>query len=1547
MKAISMCIFLLVLSTGTCSAELSDSTQKAFEMNYDFDGNGRLIAIRKPDEALIRYEYSVEGRLLAVHSPEDRTDFKYDRNGNCIEVRNTTGETQYFYNPMNQLTKVSYDYPGMKKSISYEYDPWGRLQHKAVLSANGAEDVYNTYQYDMYGRLQSADVNGLKINYDYDPSSHVVTRTLQNNVKSIYRYNSDGRLSQLDHYANEKNISSFQYTYNQNGNLTKRIEMLGNQTLETDFHYNNTGQITSITHPDGKRLNYKYSAGLLKEIETPTGKMPVNRDTRGLINRIGDTNYLSDNMGRITSVQDPSFQHQYTYDSMGYLKEIKTPKGVMRFDYSAEGLPIRNQWGDQQTYLVPDPMSSVGQPFMLSNAGAYHNVPVPDLSIAHNKPHIEIKLGDGMGNSYVHLTGKFDRSMSFTQSRLSSSQPSLFKIEKVDIPKVESPFHGIKYGKDVQGLIDMGQKLPMPSASRIETYDRYWSSGQYWQDDPYYRNLGLSPQSGPKSMEQFAADIQSWPQEYLQVYGRTLGLTTLGMVIRPALIATNWVGKPWPMNFALAGVKGGVRGLWNRWYGELGNYRYTEDLRVGLSGYDNAFRKVEISNRGARGIFEIARDWMNADNIPEFLRTSGRDAGWTFFGSPRIQDIVGSCINNNSENSLPKSNLVERMFGPFTNLLDPFGNSRWIGQDRSGDHFAEPWERDSKNRRPLGDTTLPGLSYWDELARQHDIQDYLNKHAPKKGTVVEVPGPHGKEYYTSQGRESNQHNLWVAGRWFGFGKGNLYQEAPKSSANVVPLDELRKQYPIKDNPTITSSKTGKDSDTSRYDALYEPKDPFKSSQRSAFPPPFGDGGGGGGAMATTQDALKGLGNRWEPKGVKFDKPAEFYGYLGAIQGVSFDPRTKHLVLIGNGNPKLPPIRMDDFIVALQVIYGGQGNECEGPMFSLEPADSSNPAGDWLTPKYWPDFLEGTHMGDVMLRADWVAKQYSFGVFADYDGKIIGKRVSSVPDFASYIERVKANPKVLSEGRLISRFWIVPFEMTLSKSDNTIIFTSSTMRLEAQRMEITEGGLVDSHDKSDEAAEDFANAFDYDKYAAESPVLEEVREAAKVVAIVKWLKRMGVGVNDYKIDWNSIPKSEGETKKIHSLSIIECNNLWGFSSGMIRFVGGVELKPILTTVPPAPFSKTLDFEINKMVAGNIGTSVAQMKTGDSENKIYRMAPLPLMEGSREMYHQCPVVIHDGITYAADGQKRVRSAFDQDGNTATFNYDSEGRLTDVQFQSYDNWELCGTLSEGGEKVIRIRSPKGDDVTYHYRPDGLIAEIKVNGNPITHFSWSDNKNSVEIGHVKIFEEYPIGDISGKPKKVEKTVCKEKITAVNNELSYVREILEDVQRTEKVSYKYSKDSVSIESTHSAPLYIGKNGDTIVEQSLGKKITYEYEPESGILKKITCENGDYIEFLPIEKRTDGDVMTVRTKKGKDQAEISFSENQIIVREFNDTETIYQYKEGLLQWIDSPVGRCTYLYDNGRLSSIKYPDGSELRFILNEGINVTRLRVQRIMASKN
>lgn len=187
---------------------------------------------------------------------------------------------------------------------------------------------------------------------------------------------------------------------------------------------------------------------------------------------------------------------------------------------------------------------------------------------------------------------------------------------------------------------------------------------------------------------------------------------------------------------------------------------------------------------------------------------------------------------------IAKSNLEEQVFGPLLNFIGK--NSNWIGIDRSGKHFAKEYERDERNRRPLGNTTIPGLFPGDEFARQHDIQDWVNWHSPA-GSEVRVEGPDGRvEYYTSQGSESREHNSWVFKRWFGFERGDLWRPTAKHPERVIQLEDLRKRFPINKNPNQGISSEGE----VHIDPFYWKKDDFPPPPPPPPPPPFMSGGGG-------------------------------------------------------------------------------------------------------------------------------------------------------------------------------------------------------------------------------------------------------------------------------------------------------------------------------------------------------------------------------------------------------------------------------------------------------------------------------------------------------------------------------------------------------------------------------------------------------------------------------------------------------------------------------------------------------------------------------
>ena len=47
--------------------------------------------------------------------------------GNCIQAGNHLGRTEYYYDQFDRLTKATFDYPQLRKTVGYEYDPQGRV----------------------------------------------------------------------------------------------------------------------------------------------------------------------------------------------------------------------------------------------------------------------------------------------------------------------------------------------------------------------------------------------------------------------------------------------------------------------------------------------------------------------------------------------------------------------------------------------------------------------------------------------------------------------------------------------------------------------------------------------------------------------------------------------------------------------------------------------------------------------------------------------------------------------------------------------------------------------------------------------------------------------------------------------------------------------------------------------------------------------------------------------------------------------------------------------------------------------------------------------------------------------------------------------------------------------------------------------------------------------------------------------------------------------------------------------------------------------------
>jgi hypothetical protein len=231
---------------------------------------------------------------------------------------------------------------------------------------------------------------------------------------------------------------------------------------------------------------------------------------------------------------------------------------------------------------------------------------------------------------------------------------------------------------------------------------------------------------------------------------------------------------------------------------------------------------------------------------------------------------------------------------------------------------------------------------------------------------------------------------------------------------------------------------------------------------------------------------------------------------------------------------VPSVKAEDLAVALLCVF-----ENRDPQFSLDPADPRNPRGKWLKAVYIPEqIIAGTQFGKALFEADWLLKQYSFGVSIDEDGNM-HKRKSSVAGFKSTadLSLEQKDPEYGKERW--ARFWIVSDEMKLKKYANSIYFDVAKMRVKAKKQvpdPTSRTGLRDV-DTYDPISTKFASIFTelYDEIAEESPEFERVRQLAKAVALAKWLKREGIPID---MNWviKYVNKRIKTVDKIPALSV---------------------------------------------------------------------------------------------------------------------------------------------------------------------------------------------------------------------------------------------------------------------------------------------------------------------------------------------------------------------------------------------------------------------------
>ncbi len=288
---------------------------------YEYDPLGRLV--REVDvRGVTSYTLDEYGRLVAKRDPAgDTTFYSYDANSRVLTENDGTSQIQYIYNDGNRtLTTVD----GENNQIRETYDVMGRLLRQEELKATGNVPlVSRTYDY-MGNVTSSTDANGNVTAFTYDPISRLIVVKDAEGKTTSYSYNMTGDMIKLTYGDGKSLFKSYDeigrllkqtdplgqtetYTYDRNSNVVKYIDRKGqihsyqynnrdflirdqtsdetiNYTYDsmgnrltmkdatgtTSYAYASTGELISLTYPDGAKLTMNYDSRGLRTSQTFT-----------------------------------------------------------------------------------------------------------------------------------------------------------------------------------------------------------------------------------------------------------------------------------------------------------------------------------------------------------------------------------------------------------------------------------------------------------------------------------------------------------------------------------------------------------------------------------------------------------------------------------------------------------------------------------------------------------------------------------------------------------------------------------------------------------------------------------------------------------------------------------------------------------------------------------------------------------------------------------------------------------------------------------------------------------------------------------------------------------------------------------------------------------------------------------------------------------------------------------------------------------------------------------------------------------------------------
>ena len=343
-------------------------------VNYTRDVMGNLINedTYDPSDNLtqaIAQTYDVNRRLDTLESGGFESELAFDL------VGNVTGETDpgdfvtsHVYDSLNRLESSTDALSGV---TDFTYDAHDNLTR--VIAPNGATTDYvydgldnltsetspdrgaTTYTYDDAGNVKTiTDARNVTATYSYDALNRVTSITYPNSAEDVtYTYDDSGSegVGRLRSISDQSGTTT--YSYNEFGEVTTDQRVIGGITYTMSYQYDAAGNVSSITYPSGRTIDYSRNAvgevtqvvstksSVSKTVVSNTSYLPFGPAKTVTYGNGVTINYEYGLDSRITSIWSTGIaDKQYNYDAAANIESIDdgiTASLSQSFSYDALG----------------------------------------------------------------------------------------------------------------------------------------------------------------------------------------------------------------------------------------------------------------------------------------------------------------------------------------------------------------------------------------------------------------------------------------------------------------------------------------------------------------------------------------------------------------------------------------------------------------------------------------------------------------------------------------------------------------------------------------------------------------------------------------------------------------------------------------------------------------------------------------------------------------------------------------------------------------------------------------------------------------------------------------------------------------------------------------------------------------------------------------------------------------------------------------------------------------------------------------------------------